>query len=259
MAFRIFRGNDPVPSANDKHSRRQPQASAGAADANRELIVSVAAGLFISRGFGSTTMQDIADALSISRPKLYYYFRDKSAILDAAVRNVPVEAERRARVALKSAGSDPAAALHQMVKSHAQLILERPVEFRLLDMSMEHLASAMQSRAAKAKRGLLEAFTAVIRLGLEQGHFRLVDPRIASFSMIGMANWTAAWYRPNGRLPANVIADQIADIALASVTAPDQRQHGSQTGIQESLRLLQHGVSHLAMMVELDSKSKSKS
>ncbi len=257
MASRIFRGTDSVPSAKENQSRRPSQAGAGAADANRELIVSVAAGLFISKGFGSTTMQDIADALHISRPKLYYYFRDKSAILDAAVRNVPVEAERRARAALRRAASDPAAALHEMVKSHTQLILERPIEFRLLDMSMEHLASTMQSRAAKAKRGLLEAFTSVIRLGLERGRFRLVDPRIASFSMIGMANWTAAWYRPNGRLPANVIADQIADIALASVTAFEQRQPDSAPGIRESLRLLQNGVSHLAMMIELDSQSKS--
>jgi len=246
-----------VPSANDKPPLRQAQNGAGAADANRERIVSVAAGLFISKGFGSTTMQDIADALHISRPKLYYYFRDKSAILDAAVRNVPVEAERRARAALKLASKDAAAALHDMVKSHTQLILDRPIEFRLLDMSMEHLDSAMQKRAAKAKRGLLEAFTAVIRLGLEQGCFRLVDPRVASFSMIGMANWTAAWYKPDGRLPAGAIADQIAELALASVLSVDQRPDDSQPGVRQSLRLLQHGVSHLAMMIELDSKSKS--
>ncbi len=221
-----------------------------AADAMRARIVAVAAALFITRGFGGTTMQDIADVLEISRPKLYYYFRDKSAILGAAVRNVTVEAERRARLALKQVNHDPALALRQMVEGHARLILERPTEFRLLDMSIEHLDTAMKTRAARAKRGLLELFTEVIRLGVARGTFRVVDPRVASFAMIGMANWTAAWYREDGRLTAEQIATQLGDLALRSVASSANHSATHVGGPHESLRLLREAVLHLELMLQ---------
>src|SRR5712691_1090621 len=162
------------------------------ADLLRHRICTAASKLFIRRGCGATTMQDIADALRISRPKLYYYFRDKGRILETLVSNVPVEAHRRAQAVLGSKDLDSVQKLRELIVRHADLILARPLEFRLLDMSLDHLPRPMQARAQKAKRGLLEAFTAVIRHGVDEGRFRPVDPRVASFALIGMCNWTAA-------------------------------------------------------------------
>src|SRR5688572_24390728 len=150
------------------------------ADLLRQRICTAASTLFIRRGFGATTMQDIADALRISRPKLYYYFRDKGSILEALVSNVPVEAHRRAQAVLAMKHAGPGEKLNALILQHADLILTRPLEFRLLDMSLDHLPRAMQSRAQKAKRGLLDAFTAVIREGIDKGSFRSVDPRVAA-------------------------------------------------------------------------------
>jgi AcrR family transcriptional regulator len=213
------------------------------ADELRQRICTAASTLFIRRGFGATSMQDIADAMGISRPKLYYYFRDKATILEALVSNVPVEAHRRAREVVGAEGADASRKLRELILRHADLILARPLEFRLLDMSLEHLPRAMQARAQKAKRGLLEAFTEVIRQGAEEGRFRPVDARVAAFAMIGMCNWTAAWYRPQGRLSAARICEALADLGLASVEKG--RRATKSNGVRASLRMLRQGVEHL--------------
>ncbi len=214
------------------------------ADVLRERICSAASKLFIRRGFGATTMQDIADSLGISRPKLYYYFRDKGSILETLVSNVPVEAHRRAQsvIAAKNLGSQ--ARLRELIVQHADLILARPLEFRLLDMSLDHLPKPMQARAQKAKRGLLEAFTAVIRDGVEEGSFRPADPRIAAFALIGMCNWTAAWFRSEGRLSAPEICAILADLGVGSLARGAQRR-ARVNGVQMSLRKLREGVANL--------------
>lgn len=46
-------------------------------EAKRVLIVETAIGIFASKGFHSTKMQDIADALNIGKGTLYEYYRDK--------------------------------------------------------------------------------------------------------------------------------------------------------------------------------------
>lgn len=43
----------------------------------------VAAELFSERGFGATTMADIADGVGIRSPSLYYHFKDKIDLLEA--------------------------------------------------------------------------------------------------------------------------------------------------------------------------------
>ncbi len=214
------------------------------ADVLRQRICTAASTLFIRRGFGATTMQDIADALRISRPKLYYYFRDKGGILETLVSNVAVEAHRRAQAVLASKDLDAPQKLRSLIAQHADLILARPLEFRLLDMSIEHLPRAMQARAQKARRGLLEAFTGVIRDGMEARRFRAVDARVAAFAMIGMCNWTAAWYRSGGRLSAAEISNMLADLGAASLSRSATR--GTQVnGVESSLRMLRKNIATL--------------
>ena len=214
------------------------------ADVLRQRICTAASTLFIRRGFGATTMQDIADALQISRPKLYYYFQDKGRILETLVSNVPVEAHRRAQAVLLAKDLDCEGKLRALVMAHADLILTRPLEFRLLDMSLEHLPKAMQARAQKAKRGLLEAFAAVISDGIAQGVFRKTDAKVAAFAMIGMCNWTAAWFRADGRLSASQICETLADLAAASLASGPGRRR-PHNGVASSLRMLREGVANL--------------
>ncbi|MFZ0838044.1 MAG: TetR family transcriptional regulator, partial [Xanthobacteraceae bacterium] len=59
-------------------------------EALRQAVLEAAAKLFAERGFGGTNLQDIADALGISRPALYYYFKSKDEILASLVEEVTV-------------------------------------------------------------------------------------------------------------------------------------------------------------------------
>lgn len=51
----------------------------------RERILDEARSLFLERGFAPTSMQDIADAVKMTKPALYYHFKDKQDLLLAVL------------------------------------------------------------------------------------------------------------------------------------------------------------------------------
>ena len=59
----------------------------------------------------------------------------------------------------------------------------------------------------------------LIEEGIASGEFREVDPKIAAFAVIGMANWTSRWYSPSGSMTPGDIGLQIADFAIHALTA----------------------------------------
>jgi len=58
------------------------------ADKKREQIIDGAIKRFIHFGIGKTTMNDIAEDLSVSKPSLYYYFPDKKHLIIGVIERV---------------------------------------------------------------------------------------------------------------------------------------------------------------------------
>ena len=59
----------------------EPTPATRASKVRREELLSVAARLFCEKGYLSTTMDDIAYALSVTKPALYYYIKTKHELL----------------------------------------------------------------------------------------------------------------------------------------------------------------------------------
>ena len=53
------------------------------AERTRQAVLDTARGLFSERGFAATSLQQIADAMGVTKANVYYYFRTKDSILDA--------------------------------------------------------------------------------------------------------------------------------------------------------------------------------
>jgi AcrR family transcriptional regulator len=214
----------------------------------RRTALEAAAKLFAQRGFGGTNLQDIADALGISRPALYYYFKSKEDILASLVEEVTVFSGHQATELASKADFNPSETLRQMVFSHAKWLLEHPVEFRVVDRTENDLPAATRRTHDKAKRTLLDNFSRTIARGVELGHFRPVDATVMAFSIIGMCSWTAWWFVPEGRVPLAEVAKSIADFAVNGLRQSDNvlpREFGT----EEALRRVKDDLAHLERLI----------
>ena len=54
-------------------------------DQRHESILNAAEKLFFSRGYDNVSMDEIANEAELSKPALYYYFKDKESLFSAVV------------------------------------------------------------------------------------------------------------------------------------------------------------------------------
>ncbi|WP_342133537.1 TetR/AcrR family transcriptional regulator [Hydrogenophaga sp. OTU3427] len=218
-------------------------------DVQRQHILDAASLLFIEHGFGGTSFNDIADAVGVTRTALYYYFRSKEAILEALTEGVTEEASKLAQTVSKRQELPPEEALRQLVLQHANLILSNAVQFRVVERSESSLPEAHRAVAMQARRDVLDHFVHVIRRGIDGGQFRVVDPRLAAFSIIGMCNWGAWWFDPKGEMSRGDVTTFLVDFALRGLRptpggeGPAATAHDALQQIKESLAVLEARLS----------------
>ena len=214
----------------------------------RRAMLDTAANLFAQRGYAGVNLRDIADALGMSRPGLYYHFSSKEKLLEAIIEEVTVSGVRQIADMVDAEHSDPERALKEAVTKSTQWVLEHNVLFRVLDRSEAEMPPELREMNDASKKAMLAHFTKIIKRGVEVGKFRLVDPNVAALTIIGMGNWTAWWFKPNGRLAVPDISEAIAEMAVNSVLRPDAHRSRSDR-ISDVLRILKEDVAHLSQLL----------
>jgi AcrR family transcriptional regulator len=201
-------------------------------------ILDEAASLFAERGFSETSLQEVADALEISRTALYHYIGSKDELLATLVRGMAQQTAVQLEEMADDASLDPLTKLRRAALDMTTRIGSSPARFRMLLLSEGSLPEPIASQHRKARRRILDVLAEIIEQGVTAGVVRPVDPHVAAFALLGMCNWVAWWYqpeRPNGQTP-ETIAETIAEIAVKGLQAQDPE--GVAEGVNPAERAL---------------------
>src|SRR4030088_3538077 len=114
-----------------------------------ESILQAATSLFIDRGVDGTSMYEIAEALGVTRTAIYYYYKNKEAILIALTNNITRVAAQLAEEAGQHTELSPVQALRTVVEHHVRLILDHGDQFRVVERSEERLPPRLRAAAAE--------------------------------------------------------------------------------------------------------------
>jgi AcrR family transcriptional regulator len=193
--------------------------AAGEVVPREQQVRNAALRLFRDKGYHATSMRDIAEAVGINKGSLYSYIRSKEDLLipffEQALSPLVVEME-----ALSADPSlRPTDRLTRILKAHILNVAEN------LDLLTVYLSEWRQLTADSLStvRGQRERYAAlflgIIEDGQRVGEFRVIDPRITALGMIGMCNYLFRWYRTDGRLRPEEIADVLTDLLLRGILA----------------------------------------
>ena len=174
----------------------------------RENIVRCATTLFDRQGFSNTSLDDIAQAVGVTREALYYYFRNRSEILLQIIEPQSVALiEGLQAIAKKDLPANEK--LRLAIRNHLQRFdrhcLEMTISLRdgLLDTD-DDVRKAMARTWKKYER----LWIALIAAGQASGEFEPIgDPRMIAFGILGMCNWLARWYDPAKPVAIDEIID----------------------------------------------------
>ncbi len=174
-------------------------------DSRRQDILSQAAQLFGARGYGRTSIRDIASAVGMLPGSVYYHFASKEALLAA----VYAEAIDRsiARVEDAVAAHDAAwARLEAAAAAHLSLLLTDGALAAVVVDRLQQSSAARDELVRQRDRyeAMFRRLVAAVDLppGVQPGPFRL--------ALLGALNWALTWYHPGGDPPEVVARDLFA-------------------------------------------------
>jgi TetR/AcrR family transcriptional regulator, cholesterol catabolism regulator len=176
----------------------------------------VAAEVMCEKGYEATSMNDIADAVGLTKAGLYHYIRGKEDLL-FQIMSYGMDMVDQDAIAPAKLISDPMVRLRTIISRHSKRVIEFGGAVSILLDEMYALTPAHR-RTIKARK---RAYFDLLRETLEQlsadGKLRNVSPTVATFSLFGMINWVSRWYRKDGKLTSEQILGDFLEIALNSV------------------------------------------
>ena len=171
-------------------------------------ILRAASEEFRERGFHATGMRDIARRLGMTVGNLYYYFRNKEALLAFCQRQALERLLSLARwVRELELGAHQR--LYLLVVGHV-VCLNEGTPGSLAHLEVEELGADWRA-VVVAERDAYEAqVRQLIEEGVAEGSFAPTDVRVAAWAVLGAVNWTVKWFRTDGAQDARAIGRQFA-------------------------------------------------
>src|SRR3954462_6888743 len=171
----------------------------------RERVLQAADRLWGDRGVRGASLDDIARAASVTKPTVYYYFPDKSALFTAVICSVLEEHG----AGLKTAARRGAPARERLVSALAFLIAARCSGPRLLRDGGVSLTVDQTSQARSAFfRHFFAPLQQILDDGVAAGELRQLDTAFATQSLLNLLDpWTGRDPLPGGRSPQQLATD----------------------------------------------------
>lgn len=185
---------------------------------SREEIQATALQLFLRNGYHGTSTNDICDALGISRPTLYWYFKDKEDLL-FSLHKVRIEKSFQPILESLRQESDPLKRLRNFIAELTHLICTEP-ETRVLIKETEYLAPEHKDWVAQNWKEQFELLRDTIAQLKQSGRAKDVSETFTVFSLLGMITWANNWFdyaRPEG---IGRLTETIEEVFLGGLLRP---------------------------------------
>ena len=188
----------------------------------KQAILEAAADLFSRQGFDGTSTRQIAEAVGIRQPSLFYHFNKKEDILRALIGESALPWTWYLP-ALDRADAPAAVKLYRLMCFDFRFLLSEPYGVGQLMMLPELRAGELGEEVAKIRESVLSAYQKLISAGVGDGTFHVADIDVATNSVFGMGEATWSWYQKDDERDVSNLAELIADLAMrALLEHPDQ-------------------------------------
>ncbi|CAN5859268.1 TetR/AcrR family transcriptional regulator [soil metagenome] len=179
-------------------------------------IYLAAAQIFFTKGYNATSLNDIADALGITKAGLYYYVESKQGLLYQIIKlgldDVKAEVLDPAREI-----TDAEERLRFIILNHARLSAGGNHAVIIISHEVDALNFNQKQEVLQRRREYFE-FIRNTLIELEgQGKLHDIDLTTATFTILGMIIWLARWFSPNGKMSVENVCEDVCEMALRGV------------------------------------------
>ncbi len=205
------------------HASGRQKATTAGSDEKRERILRAAEVLFDAQGYANTTIEQIVQKLGVTKPFVYYYFRNKQEIFET-LSWAPTVA---CFTAMDFAEDDDRPAHVKACEGIDRLIratLEHhPAAFFPYREPQVYRPEYMAAQKQLANH-FYDRLCALLEAGRQDGMFVFNDTKITALAACSLPGFLYNWYRPDGRLSADEVAQELSALAYRVLGLRTRRQ-----------------------------------
>ncbi|WP_394782047.1 TetR/AcrR family transcriptional regulator [Undibacterium sp.] len=190
---------------------RQKTATAGS-DEKRERILKAAETLFFEQGYASTTMDQIVQALGVTKPFVYYYFRNKLEIFETL-------SWRPTLACLSTMDFDDSdtRAAHEKVAEGIRSLIHATIShypsafFGYREPQV--YSAAYKDKLNKLAHHFYDRLCSLLEQGRCDGMLDFNETRVTALAACSLPGFLYTWYRPDGRLGQEEMVQELTTLA----------------------------------------------
>lgn len=184
-------------------------------DAKRRTILRQAARMFADKGFHQTTIEQIASALDVTKPTIYYYISSKEdilyKILQTGLKDMDDDLSQTMDENLTAIDR-----LHQFFKVYTNIILSDFGVCMAL-MTDRSLRPEYRKKLRTLKKEFELRARKIIEDGQKDGTISVENPRLFAYALFGAYNWMPQWFSSTGADSKEEISEYFLSIFQSSL------------------------------------------
>lgn len=179
----------------------------------RDDILEAAAQVFRQKGFHGASMANIAEAVNLQKASLYHHVSSKQEILLALLdRALELLLERISPISTQEMPADQK--LREMIRAYLQILTENTDLSAVLLFEHRSLERKQHARHVPYRDKFEALWRNVLEEGVAAKLFKCDDPALSARAILGIMNWTLTWYRAEGALTVDEIAEHYSNLLL---------------------------------------------
>jgi TetR/AcrR family transcriptional regulator, cholesterol catabolism regulator len=187
-------------------------------------IYRAAALLICEKGYDATSMNDIAEAVGLTKAGIYHHIEGKKDLLFRIMNFGMDELDENVIIPARAV-ADAESRLRAIVANHVRLITSHitPQGYNPVTIIVEEVAGLTPEHRRKIdqrKRAYVDLIRDTLNQLKKEGKLREVDVTVATFSLLGAILWLSRWYHPDGRMTPEQIVEEISKITLGGLLRP---------------------------------------
>jgi len=194
----------------------------------RDAVLLAAVRMFNQQGFHTTSLDDVAASLGVTKPMIYHYLGTKDQVLFECVRS----GLQQLRKAAEDNALQPGSGLDRLrlfLRSYGECIMD---DFGrcVARTSDDVLAPDSRAQFRELKSQIDQVLRGMIAAAAADGSASVEDVKLTAFTFAGALNWTARWQQTGGALKPAEIAAKMADILIAGIMPKKPRSSSQKSG-----------------------------
>lgn len=184
----------------------------------RAIIIGEASKLFRERGFGGTSMRDLAEKVGIEAASIYNHIRSKDELLeDICFGMAQRYIDQLAQIELMDIGFS--AKIESLIRFHLQLVIDDASAVSVVNNDWKYLNPEKMIAFKAIRNDYEKRFAQLITKGFEAGDFKPINVSVALFTILSSLRWVELWYKPSRDISKEELAKDISTILMNGLKA----------------------------------------